>query len=322
MLQRRATWFSLFALFLAMFLSLPIQAVTRVSLGYGVQANTMLNTVLSENLNKQLFNSASVSLVGQSAGTDYQSQWSATLAEDVAPYTFANLPELRVTSDWQSGANTWGIFTSLSGIVPQTLVYYAGGYQLRESKTCASVDYANCPLAALNFVSSSGSGTYDIEVRTSTRFYSLSGGMTWGRTLGQAWGGEFAFATEFGLNLQSFTAYSQFAAVRCSNGGAIPCAQNAQVRSVQGEQNIQSLFAAGPYLGAVLRYDRPQNSWFAELGFSAIFLFTQLENTGYTNFTAGGTVAFSQTTQALGIDATQKFFAVLPALSIRAGIRL
>ncbi|HMY11444.1 MAG TPA: hypothetical protein PKC74_07460, partial [Turneriella sp.] len=237
-------------------------------------------------------------------------------------YTLLSLPELRVTSDWQSGASTWGIFTSLSGIVPQTSMYYAGGYQVKESRTCAGVDYTNCPLAALNFVSASGTGVYDIEVRTATRFYSFSGGMTWGRSIGQAWGGELAFAAELGLNVQSFTAYSQFAAVRCSNGGSAPCAQVAQVRSVQGELNVQALFAVGPYLGAVLRYERPQNQWFAELGVSAIFQFTRLANSGYTNFVAGGTVAFSQTSQALGVNAVQDIFAVLPALSVRAGIRL
>lgn len=302
--------------------TLPLNAATRMALGYGMQLNSMFNTVLAETMHRQLLNEGAVSLVGQSAGTDYRSPWSAVLGDAVAPYTLLSLPEVRVTNDWRSGANTWGIFTSLSGIVPQTSMYYAGGYQLKESRTCPGVDYANCPLAALNFVSPSGAGTYDIELRTATRFYSLSGGMTWGRTLMQAWGGEFVLATEFGLNLQSFTAYSQFAAVRCSNGGSLPCAQSAQVRSVQGEQNIQSLFAAGPYLGVVVRYERAQSRWFAELGCSAIFLFTQLEITGYTNFTAGGTVAFSQTTQALGADATQNFFAIFPALAIRAGIRL
>lgn len=304
------------------FMASPVLAVTRISLGYGVQMNSMLNTVLTENMNKQLVNSGSVSLVGQSAGVDYRSLWSGTPGEDVSPYMLLSLPELRVTSDWQSGANTWGIFTSLSGIVPQTSMYYAGGYQVKESRTCAGVDYTNCPLAALNFVSASGTGVYDIEVRTATRFYSFSGGMTWGRSMGQAWGGELAFAAELGLNVQSFTAYSQFAAVRCSNGGSAPCAQAAQVRTVQGELNSQAVFAAGPYLGAVLRYERPENQWFAELGVSAIFQVTRLANSGYTNFVAGGTVAFTQTSTALGVNAVQDIFAVLPALSVRAGIRL
>ncbi len=300
----------------------PLHAATRLALGYGMQLNSMINSVLVDKMNRQLMNDRAIALIGQSAGTDYSTHWSAAFAEEVAPYALLSLPEIRVTSDWQSGANTWGIFTSFSGIVPQTSMYYAGSYQLKESRTCAGVDYSNCPLAALNFVSSSGTGLYDIEVRTAIRYYSFSGGMTWGRGIAQAWGGEFAFATEFGLNLQSFTAYSQFAALRCSNGGLVPCAQAAQVRSVQGEQNVQALFAMGPYLGALLRYERPQSQWFAELGVSAILLFTRLQNSGYTNFVAGGTVAFSQTTQTLGVDAAQNFFAVLPALSVRAGIRL
>lgn len=325
-MQRRRVWGSSMRVAFIVALSVsfvqPVLAAMRISLGYGLQANSMFNGVLTENMNKQLLNSGAVSLVGQSAGTNYSSLWAGALAEDLAPYTLLSLPEIRVTSDWQVGANTWGIFTSLSGIVPQTSMYYAGGYQVKESRTCAGIDYANCPLAAVNFVSSSGTGTYDIEVRTATRFYSFSGGMTWGRTIGQAWGGEFAFATELGLNLQSFTAYSQFAALRCSNGASAPCAQTAQVRTVQGELNSQAVFAMGPYLGAVLRYERPQNQWFAELGVSAIFQFTRLANSGYTNFVAGGTVAFSQTSTALGVDAVQDFFAVLPALSVRAGIRL
>jgi hypothetical protein len=300
----------------------PNLAVTRVALGYGMQVNSMLNHLLSANMNKQVLNSGALSLVGQSAGTNYRSGWSGTLAEEVVPYMLLSLPEIRVTSDWQSGASTWGIFTSLSGMVPQTTLYYAGGYQLNESRTCAGIDYTNCPLAALSFVSSSGIGVYDIEVRTATRFYSFSGGMSWSRPVGLAAGGELTLATEFGLNVQSFTAYSQFAAVRCSNGGSVPCAQASQLRAVQGEQNVQALLAVGPYLGVVVRYERPQSQWFAELGVSAIFQFSRLQTAGYTNFVAGGTVAFTQTSTALGIDAVQDFFAVLPALSIRAGIRL
>jgi hypothetical protein len=91
---------------------------------------------------------------------------------------------------------------------------------------------------------------------------------------------------------------------------------------IQGEQNAQALLAVGPYLGAVLRYERPQSQWFAELGVSAIFQFSRLQTAGYTNFVAGGTIAFTQTSTALGIDAVQDFFAVLPALNIRAGVRL
>jgi hypothetical protein len=146
--------------------------------------------------------------------------------------------------------------------------------------------------------------------------------MTWGRTLGQAWGGEFAFATEFGLNLQSLAAYSQFAALRCSNGGSVPCAQNAQVRSVQGELNMQTLLAPGVYLGTALRFEQPQHGWFADLALSTIFQFNPVSSSGYTNFVAGGTVAFTQTAQTLKVEQERSLFLVLPALSLRAGIRL
>jgi hypothetical protein len=325
-MQRWRRWASSMRAALITALSLwwvkPSLAVTRVALGYGLQANSMLNHLLLENMNKQILNSGALSLLGQSAGTNYRSTWAAALADEAVPYILVSLPEIRMSSDWQWGANTWGVFTSLSGMVPQTTLYYAGGYQLNESRTCPGIDYANCPLAALNFVSASGIGVYDIEVRTATRFYSFSGGMSWTRPVGLAAGGKFSLATEFGLNLQSLTAYSQFAAVRCANGSSAPCAQASQVRVIQGEQNAQALLAVGPYLGAVLRYERPQSQWFAELGVSAIFQFSRLQTAGYTNFVAGGTIAFTQTSTALGIDAVQDFFAVLPALSVRAGVRL
>lgn len=301
---------------------LPLHAAARLSLGYGMQLNTMLHTVMAENAKKQILNTGAVSLLGQSAGTGYSSLWSGAFADDLAPYALLSLPEIRVTSDWRAGANTWGVFTSFSGFLPQTSLYYYGGYRLTEERTCAVIDYTNCPLAALGFVSAAGKGDYDIEVRTAARLYSFSGGVTWGRGMGEVWGGEFSFVTEAGLNVQSASYTSQFAALRCSGGSAPPCALSAQVRSVQGELASQALLAFGPYLGAVLRYERPQNRWFAELGISAVFLYARFTHTGYTNFTAGGTVAFAQTSAALQIAAVQEVFAVLPALSARAGIRL
>jgi hypothetical protein len=146
--------------------------------------------------------------------------------------------------------------------------------------------------------------------------------MSWERQLGGVWGGQYSFLGEFGLNLQSLAAYSQFAAVRCSNGGAIPCAQNAQVRSVQGELNMQALFAPGVYLGTALRFEQPQHRWFADLALSTIFQFNPVSSSGYTNFVAGGTVAFTQTAQTLKVEQERSLFLVLPALSLRAGIRL
>jgi hypothetical protein len=70
-------------------------------------------------------------------------------------------------------------------------------------------------------------------------------------------------------------------------------------------------------LGATLRYERPQSFWFAELGLSTTLLFYKLENSGYSNFIAAGTVAFSQSSSALGIDA-KRFFVGFEWIESRA----
>lgn len=303
-------------------LTLPLSAVTRVSLGYGMQFNSMLNSVMTPSLEKQILNTASQPIVGQSAGTNYRTNWSAAADDTVAPYALVNLPELRVSGDWQSGGNTWGFFTAFGGMVPQTSAYYAGGYQITETKTCSGVDYANCPLAAVGFVSStSGTGTYDMEIRTALRMYSLTAGMNWSRKMFSGFSGDFTFVGELGLNVQSFNAHTQFAATRCSTGGTAPCAQVSQSRVVQGELNTQSLYAFGPYLGMTLRYEQPRAFWYAELGFSSLFLVTRVQNTGYTNFVGGNTAAFSQTSATLAVDAEQSIFAVLPAVQLRVGMK-
>lgn len=323
MTRRDTARWALCLVLLAPTFASPLSATARLAVGYGVQMNAMLNHLVAENIGKQVRNSGSTTLFGQSAGTDYRSNWNATPTDVNMPYLLAQLPELRVSSDWQSGASTWGIFTALSGIVPQTIANYSGNYQLFENRTCTGIDYANCPLAALNFVTASGTGNYAMELRSSLRFYSFTAGLTWQRPLiPSIWGGTLSLVAESGLNLQSFSVYTQFVAARCSTGDLPPCAQIAQVRVVQGELNTQALWALGPYLGTTLRYERPQSRYFAEIGFSVVILFARTTNAGYTHFVAADTVAFSQSADNLGIRSAQIFFAALPSLSLRVGVRL
>lgn len=299
-----------------------LSARMRISLGYGMQLNAMLNSTLGDNMKKQVLNSGAVPLVGQSAGTDYRSTWSATTDASITPYALVSLPELRISSDWVAGTATWGFFTALTGIVPQTSAYSTGAYQLKEATTCAGVQYATCPLAAVNFVGASGTATYDSEIRTNLRFYALTGGMTMSRPLGNRWQGDLTLVTEFGVNVQTFAARTEFAANRCTTGSSIPCAQIADVRTVQGELKSESVYAFGPTLGATLRYERPLERWYLEAGASAIFLFMRIQNTGYTNFVGGSSVAFTQSSATLGVEPVQNIFAVLPSITLRCGIKL
>lgn len=301
----------------------PLFARTGISLGYGLQLNSMLNSTLKGNLQKLVLNQAAQPLVGQSVGTDYNSNWSSSASDgDIAPYALVSLPEVRVTSSWLAGKNTLGFFTALTGIVPQTSTYYLGGMQLKETSAaspCSGVNYAACPLAAMGFVGSGGTAIYDTEVRTNLRSFNISGGFTFARKAGNMWSGDIVLQAEFGLNIQQFSATTQFAATRCTTGASAPCAQNSQSRVVQGELKTQSHYAFGPQFGLNARYERPQSAWFLELGLSAVVLFSRLESVGYTNFVAGGTVAFTQTSSALGIDAVQNNIAFLPAVLLRAG---
>lgn len=305
---------------------LPLSARTGISIGYGLQLNSMLNATLKSNLQKLVLNQGAQPLVGQSVGTDYNSNWSGSASDgDIAPYALVSLPEVRVTSSWVAGNNTLGFFTALTGIVPQTSAYYLGGMQLKETgaaSPCSGVNYANCPLAAMGFVGSGGTAIYDTEVRTNLRAFNISGGFTFARKLRTIWSGDLVLQAEFGVNIQQFSATTQFAALRCTTGASAPCAQQSQSRVVQGELKTQSNYALGPQVGINARYERPQSWWFAEVGLSAVVLFSRIENAGYTNFVAGGTVAFTQTSSALGIDAVQNNIAILPAVLLRAGFYL
>src|SRR5690606_36457920 len=127
---------------------------------------------------------------------------------------------------------------------------------------------------------------------------------------------------ELGINVQSFSARTQFVGSRCSTGGSVPCASTSQVRVLQGELNQQALYAFWPSVGFHVRYERVGSWWFADLAVSASVLFMHLENSGYTNFIAGETVAFSQTAQASGIDTVQDIVTVLPAITVRFGVKL
>lgn len=304
----------------------PLFARTGISLGYGMQLNSMLNSTLKSNLQKLVLNQGAQPLVGQSVGTDYSSNWSGSASDgDVVPYALVSLPEIRITSSWVAGNNILGFFTALTGIVPQTSAYYLGGTQLKETSAaspCSGVNYANCPLAAMGFVGSGGTAIYDTEVRTNLRSFNISGGLTLAKKLGNKWSGEVLLQAEFGVNIQQFSATTQFAATRCTTGASAPCAQSSQSRVVQGELKTQSNYALGPQLGVNARYERPQSAWFFEAGLTVVVLFSRLENVGYTNFVAGGSVAFTQSASALGIDAVQNNIAVLPAVVLRAGFYL
>jgi hypothetical protein len=72
-----------FTLFLCAALAgaLPVEAETRLSLGYGMQLNSMLNSTLNDNLQKQVLNAGAAPIVGQSAGTDYRSTWKGETGE-------------------------------------------------------------------------------------------------------------------------------------------------------------------------------------------------------------------------------------------------
>lgn len=306
-----------------MVLCAPLFARTGISLGYGLQLNSMLNTTLKGNLQKLVLNQGAQPFAGQSVGTDYSSNWSGSASDgDIAPYALVSLPEVRITSSWNAGNNSLGFFTALTGIVPQTSAYYLGGMQLKETSAaspCSGVNYANCPLAAMGFVSSGGTAIYDTEVRTNLRSFNISGGFILARKVGNMWSGDIVLQAELGVNIQQFSATTQFSAKRCTTGASAPCSQQSQSRVVQGELKTQSHYAFGPQLGLNARYEQPQSAWFLELGLTAVVLFSRLESVGYTNFVAGGTVAFTQSASALGIDAVQNNIAILPAVLLRAG---
>lgn len=307
---------------LLLMLSSRLFSEARVSVGYGLQLSSMLNTMLDPAVAALVLNSNGRPLKGQSAGTDYQASWSGATDEMPALAALVSLPELRLSADWKRKTWSPGVFASLTGMVPQTLYYYTGAYQLTEGRTCSGIDYANCPLAALNFVSSSGKGSYETEVRTNLRSFAGTIGFSLAKNFAALAGGDLSVLYELGISMQTFTATTQFTSVRCSNGAPPPCAQINQLRVGQGEMSTVTQYAYGPHLGITVRYERPKSWWFVEFGASATLLFGRLQHSGYTNFVASGTVAFTQTSTALGVDAVQDFFAVLPALSIRAGIRL
>lgn len=303
---------------------LPLGATARVSIGYGLQLNSFFNTTLNTNLEKMILNSEGKRLEGLSGTNAYSSAWSTSNGtETTNAYALAPLPEIRFSADWGAPpATQLGIYAAVSGMVPQTTAYFQGDYQLKEGATCSGVDYSKCPLAATNFVGAGGTATYSAELRSHLRLLNLTVGMTLGKKLAGMAGGGLTLSGELGLNIQSFALHTQFVATRCSNGASTPCASNSQVRVVQSELKTTAAYALGPVLGATLRYEKPQSLWFAELGASVTVLFSRLDNTGYTSFAAAGTVAFSQTQLAQGVEAAQNIIAVLPAVVLRAGVRL
>jgi hypothetical protein len=301
---------------------LPLSAGMRISLGYGMQLNSMLNKTQSSNLEKMILNQSGTSLTGITGTNAYSSTWSASGAETAA-YPLVHLPEIRFAADWGMPQTLHlGFFALVSGFVPQTSAYYLGSYQLREGEVCSGIDYAKCPLAATNFVAASGSALYDAELRSHSRFMNLSLGVALGKKIATIAAGDLIVNGELGVSVQAFSTSSQFVASRCSGGGSTPCASTAQVRVVQSELKTAAAYALGPVFGVNLRYERPQASWFAELNASAVVLFSRLESSGYTSFVAAGTIGFSQTPVAQGVEAVQNVFAVLPSVTLRLGVRL
>lgn len=294
-------------------------ATLHVSLGYGLEYDSMLAARVDDTFRKQFLNEQQKALRGMSAGNNYSTQWGAQTDGSFGMYHFFHLPELRLVNEW--GSTGWGSFLAIGGVLPQTTALYEGSYTLQEAKTCAGVDYANCPLAALALVDSSGRALYDAQLNTSWRSVRLTTGATWRRVLGALWGGEISFLAELGLSWQSFSATTQFVATRCSTGEALPCAQLSSVRVVQGESHAQSTFALGPHIGTTLRYEKKSEIWFAELSLSNVGLLVRQETTGYTSFVAGSTNAFSTTSQDAGVNRAETFFVLLPTVSIRAGLR-
>ncbi|MBS0616775.1 MAG: hypothetical protein JSR44_01200 [Spirochaetes bacterium] len=313
------TKLSLAALFFA---TTALAAQTDISLGYGLQANAFFNATLNANMQKFAFNAGAAPLVGYTGTQSYSSNWSASDITSGNAYFFVGLPELRLTSDWAYRDARLGVFASLSGILPQTSAYYLGGTQLAETNTCGGVNYNQCPLAASGFVAQSGSAQYATEIRSSMRFYNLAVGLTYGKKVATWYGFDVSLKGEAGLVLQSLSVYSQFAAALCTDGSNLPCASASLSRVVQGEMTSQANFAIGPVLGATMRFEQPQAFWFAEAALTTTVLFMNLENSGYTSFVGGGTLAFAQSTQAQGISSTQSVIAVLPAVLVRVGIHL
>jgi hypothetical protein len=199
--------------------------------------------------------------------------------------------------------------------------YYAGSYQLSEAAECSGVQYATCPLAAVNFVGASGKGTYDSEIRTNLRFYAITVGMSYTKSLGARYGGELVACGRAGIMTQVFSARTEFSLSRCTTGGSIPCGQIADLRAVQGELKTESVYAFGPVLGDAA-LPAPNSGFFLSSALRRFFCFMRLQNTGYTNFVGGSSVAFTQSSQVLGIAAEQDTFSILPSLTVRCGIRL
>lgn len=315
---------SSFLTLLVLLAASALAATTRLSLGYGTQLNALANSRFNANLHKTFFNQGAVPLTGYSGTQLYNSNWSLG-GTDANAYPLVHLPELRVTTDFKgpgAPASPWGLFVSLSGILPQTSAYYLGTGELKETNVCSGVDYTKCPLAALGMVTSSGTAFYDVEVRSSLRFFNLNTGMSYAFGLGGWAGGDLSLLAELGLAFQSFSLSSQFLASRCTTGSSIPCNNINQLRVVQGELKSTSLYAVGPVLGATLRYERPAAFWFAEVAANVTVLYMRLENTGYVNFLAGGTSALARSSAEMGVANAEDMTLILPAVLVRMGVRL
>ncbi|MCX7631770.1 MAG: hypothetical protein N2Z22_00400 [Turneriella sp.] len=291
----------------------------KLSLGYGIQANALLHRHLQQSALRQMANSAGKGLFGQGGTTQYSSLWQASFSDSPSFSPLVHVPELRLGSAWDS---RWQVFATLGGLLPQTVSEGGGNYQLAESAQYSGANYAQCPLAAIQFVAPTGSGHYQWEHSTALRFWNFNLGAQYLLTA-QKWAGvEFGILAELGFGLHAISSYTQFVGVRCTDGTPPPCAQIGSVRVVQGEQRGQSAPALGPHAALLVRYERPQQRWFAEIGLSATFLFVRWHTEGYTHFVAATTIAFAQTAEELGIARAQSFWLVLPALQFRCGVKL
>ncbi|MBV6492905.1 MAG: hypothetical protein LDLANPLL_00910 [Turneriella sp.] len=282
----------------------------------------MQNTPYEKNLTEHLGLNSQHALSGFSGVTPYASEWRAT---EFIPELYPLRPvlDLRASIDIMKIQNfTVEAFASVSGIIPLSTAYQDGIYQVHEKNTCVSVDYTNCPLAALNFVDTSGAGTYAAQLNSNLYSTSLVGGVTFFHPIGIGLEGLWSYGGDLGIVAQTFLQSATFVASRCADGSSTPCAQENQVRVVQGELKTTAAYSFGPLVGLTLRYERENSWWFAEFGTTVVFLFSRWENSGYTNFVAAGTQAFTQSAHEMGVVDAVNTFAVLPRFVLRAGVRL
>ena len=301
--------------------SSPIEAGNAIIfLGYGAGHSFAPASMLRQPMQRQIFNSDQVPIKGQTgSGQIYQSTWSLQSANDLTTATIVTMPQLKITAEKSFQMYTIGLYSAVSGFIAQNIADYSSDATLTESNVCASVDMSRCPYAAHGFVSQSGSGNYNLLAVANQKFYQFEVGLTGGKELFVGASGKLSWIGEVGLAVQIFSQRTQFNAQRCTllatNGSC------SQLRELQGELRSGSLYSLGPTLNTNLRFEHSTSPLVFEIGVTNIFLFTKIEHTGYTQASANGTIAFSQTAQQLGSPSTENYFNILTTLYGRVGYK-